>query len=502
MSERLVLVLDAGTGGGRAVAVDEKGKVRARSYRAWEFTAPEGLEMLARVFDPAEFSGTMADCCREVMAKIDPKSVIGVSTTSMREGCVFLDREGTPIYGGSNLDVRGIQYAMEVAELLGEDRAYQLTGHWPAWMFLPSRWYWFEHDEPEIIERTAHVLMINDWLIHELCGEHAGEPTNAGETMVFDLDARAWSRDLLDATGIDEALLPRVHPCGTVVGQVSPATSERTGIPAGVKVLTGMADTQAGLLAGKVMAPGEVGIVAGSTAPLMMVMDESRRDPEHKLWVGCHPERGKWLCESNSGDAGTIYRWYVQGQLGAFAEAAPFAAVEELAEAAGPGAGGARAYLGSMIWDLKSITPSARAGIFFGFPLSPQNATPGVFARAILENIAFALRGNFEQAQQVAGPAGRVALAGGMTRTRLFCRIVANVLKTPVEVVAEPEATALGTALAAFTGLGVYPDLATAAREMVGELPAMTVDPDEAEEYDSVYELWLEKYPEMMGMEE
>jgi autoinducer 2 (AI-2) kinase len=504
MSDAIIVVLDAGTGGGRAVAVDEKGKVRARSYCAWDYFEPPGLEMYAKEFRPEEFQKIIAQCCRKVVGEIGAGNVAGVVATGMREGIVLLDKKGEPIYGGPNRDARGVLFAPQVEELLGENRAYRITGHWPPWIFMPSRLYWLRENAPEKFERIGKALMINDWLVHWLSGEAVAEPTNAGETMLFDIDTRKWSQELLAIMELEESLMPRIEVCGAAAGKVTKAAAAATGLPEGTRVMTGPADTQAALLASRVIETGDCGIVAGSTAPVMIVMEESRRDPNHRMWFGAHPLPGKWVAESNVGDAGLIYRWYVESHLGALAASgAPlYEKAEEWAQSAGVGAYGARAFLGPVIWDLKSMSPSVKAQLRLSYPVGPETAGPGNFARAILENIAYALRANLEQAAMVAGEPSRVAMAGGMTRNKLFCNIVAAVLGRTLEIAPESEATAIGAALAGFTGIGVYADLAVASQEMTGYLKSLEPDSDEKEEYNDLFEEWMENYPRMMGFEE
>lgn len=484
------------------MAVDKSGRVAASSHRAWDYFEPEGLEMYGKEFDPESFQDIIAECCREVIARTGAHAVKAVTTTGMRQGCVFVDDAGSPIYGGPNRDVRGIVYAGEVEQLLGEERTFQITGRWPPWMFVPARLYWFREEQPETFNKISRVLMINDWLIHWLCGRAAGEPTNAAESMLLDINTRQWSAEMLEASGVSADILPEVLPCGETAGEVSEKAAKITGLAEGAKVITGMADTQAALIAGAVMKPGDCGVVAGSTTPVMIVTDEPVRDPETRVWTGCHPLPGRWVAESNAGDSGLVYRWYVEGHLGALAgpETSPYAAVEAWAEKAGPGAEGARAFLGPMIWDLKNIPPTVKAALALGFPLTRENAGPGNLARAILENIAFAVRANLEQASRVAGDPGRVALMGGMTRSGLFRRIIAGVLGRPVEVVAEAEATAIGCAAFAFAALGAYSDPEAAVIGMSGGRRTVEPDSEDKEEYNDLFEQWLEEYPAMMGM--
>lgn len=502
MATDLILVLDAGTGGGRVIAVDKDGVVRARSYRAWGYFEPPEAEFYGKEFRPQEFQKIMAECCREVLSSVDADSVKGVATTGMRQGCVFLDKEENPIFACPNRDVRGILYSDEVEEIFGEDRAYSITGHWPPWMFVPARILWFRNEQPRIAEKIAKVLMINDWLIHWLSGKAVSEQTNAAESLLFDINHRAWSKPLLDALQISQETMPELMPCGSVAGEVKKDVAEITGIPEGCPVITGMADTQAALMAGAVIEPGQAGIVAGSTAPVMMVMDEARFDPDKRLWIGCHPLAGRWVAESNSGDAGLIYRGFVEGYLGALAgaDASPYEAAEKWAGELPPGAMGARSFMGPVIWDLKNMSPQARAGVFFTYPPGDENAGPGNVCRAILENIAFALRANLEQAIVLAGEPTRVVIAGGMTRSRLFCEIVANVIDRQLEVVEEPEATAVGCAMAGFSALGYYPDLKQAVQSMKADSSMIEPDEDDVDDYNDYYEDWCEEYAVMMGL--
>ena len=497
----LILVLDAGTGGGRAVAVGKDGRAAARSYRAWSYFEPPGLELYGKEFSPREFESLLAECCRDVVNETGTERIAGMVTTGMRQGCVFLDGEGVPVYGGPNRDVRGILFTEEVEKALGRERAYNTTGRWPPWMFIPSRLWWFREERPDVFKRVKKVLMINDWLVHWLCGKAASEPTNAAESMLFDIEKGDWSEELVAASGLLKEALPQVKECGTVVGEVSNEVSAATGIPEGTPVIAGMADTQAALLAGGVVVPGQAGVVAGSTAPVMIAMDSPKIDPAGRLWTGCHAVPGLWLAESNSGEAGISYRGYVEGHLGFMAEKGKTAydKVEELAEEAGTGAFGAIANLGPVIWDLEGMSPSVRGGLTLSYPLSPDTAGPGAVARALLENIAFAIRANLEQASVLAGKPDELVLTGGMTRTKLFSEIVANVANLPVKVVREYEATAIGAAMAGFFGLNEYTSLRNAAKELPVSFDKIEPDEDDADDYDDIYDQWIEQYGRMMG---
>ncbi len=497
MNRDLLLAIDAGSGGGRAVVFNAEGELQARAYRTWGYHSPNGTDIICQEFDPAEYWKLICECTREVLGKVDIKQIRAVSSTSMRQGCLFLDERDEYIYAGPNRDVRGIIYAMEVEELLGQDRCYGITGRWPPWIFVPSRLRWFKEEQPENYARIRRILMINDWILYLLSGEAVAEPTNACETMLYDLKAGNWSKELLDLIGLEEEKLPRLSRAGEIAGKVTARAEKETGIPAGVLVVVGAADTQAALAACKQSKPLQLGLVAGTTLPVMMSLSEPVLDPKHKLWTHCHIFDDLYLIESQAGDAGKIFRGYVEGHFGAGIKDndQKYDRLIKLAEKIPPGSAGVRALLGTMVWDLTKVNPNKPAAILFPFPPEENTAGPGNVGRAILEAIAFAGKANRDQIIETTGKKPEeVLLCGGLTRIGLFNQIAASVLNQPVKVSACKEASALGIAMACAVGAKIYPDLKTASEKMAGGFVETSPVADWVEEYQSSYEVWRENY--------
>ncbi len=489
-----LLVIDAGTGGCRAVVFDTAGRITARAYRAWGYYAPAGLELYGKQFDPDEFWKLILECLAEVLSVVGPESIVAVSSTSMRQGCVFVDKSGQALYGGPNLDARGMEYAIEIESALGREETCALTGHWPPWISMAARLYWFREEQPAIYKLIDKALSINDWILYKLCGNAVSEPTNACETLLLDLQSREWSGKIIEALAIDPAVLPRIAAAGQVIGKVTDQASGQTGLLENTLVVTGAADSQLALLGSGVSQPGQVGVVAGTTAPVMMALDERLFDSSGKLWTNCHVSADRWLLESNCGDAGKILRWYVEDFFSGL-RTDPYSELIASAETIAPGSDGVRSFLGPMIWNIGQINPSRPSALLMPFPFESANATAGHLMRAIIENIAYAIRGNLEQIVDCSSiePVS-FTLCGGLTRAELLGKIVAAVLDRPVEVSACKEASALGGAMLAAWGCGLFNDLDQAFEAMKPEFFEIAPDPDWAEEYDSCYDIWKEQY--------
>ena len=168
MVEGAYLVIDVGTGGIKAVAFDSYGHLLFKALSPIDFRfSGQSIE-----FDPR---ASWTQVCRMIREAVRfsakrGKRILAVSSTSMREGNVFYDSSGIELLAVPNIDGRARVEAREIAGKFG-DLIYEKSGHWPMPMFLVCRLKWLKRHEPELFRKTAHVSMINDWVLYRLSGE-------------------------------------------------------------------------------------------------------------------------------------------------------------------------------------------------------------------------------------------------------------------------------------------------------------------------------------------
>ena len=496
-----VLTIDAGTGGGRAIIFDLDGHLVARAHETWQYDVGEG-QVVPFVrecsFDPEAFWATLCRCVRRVLAdgNLGPDAISAVVTTSQREGCVFIDASGREIYAGPNFDARGALEAVEAQQIIGAKRLYEITGHAPPFIFPMARFLWFIKHRPA--ETVRRIVMISDWISYRLTGEVGMEPSNASESMLFDIRRLEWSREILERLDIPVEVLPPLREPGERIGVVTAQAADATGLTRGTPVIVGGSDTHAALLGSGVTEPGETAAIVGSTVPIQMVLAEPLLDPGGGLWTGCHIVPGRWTLESNGGDAGGSYQWLLE-LLGAKAALDPYATAEAWIKPRDPSERPPHMFIGPTIFNLTHMNAYRPGGFLFPFPvMDMKRPDSGAMVRGFFENVAFAIRGNCEQITTVAArPVSGLHVTGGMSRSRRLIQIVADVMEDALHVGVVAESAGLGCAVLGAVGLGAYASIPDAVAAMVR---VTTVEPSGEGRYAEQYAKWRELYAALEGM--
>lgn len=489
-TSRYLMALDAGGGGGRCLLVDIDNRKTTRSFRPWTHPAAPGTSGLGTDLHLETIWSRLAEAVREALscASAGAEDVLGIAVTSTRHTTVLLDTEGSPIFAAPNRDGRAFMEALQLAAQHGE-RLYARTGRWPIPLASAARLAWLAANQPKLWKRAAVVLSLNDWVAYRLSGELATEPSQAEETLLLDVEKRAWGHDLAELLAVPERLLPPLRNAGTRLGGLTSNAAAALGLRAGTPVAVAGGDTQSGLLGAGAVAPGQVAVIAGTTVPLQLVLDRPAIDPRQRIWTGCHVVPGLWVLESNAGPMGDALEWLAETLY----PEAPNPAARFLAEAgrSEPGAAGLLSTFGSSIMNARDLKLPIGTLTFSHMTAGNGGGRRRHLNRAVVDGMAYAIRANLEQVREIAGrEIGSLALAGGISRSAAFAQAVADALGVPVEVGATGEATALGAAIAAGVGTGLFPDLAAGARALRSKPALFEPHTAASAAYRERYEQW------------
>ncbi len=495
-----LLALDFGHGGGRAFFYDVDSGKHFSSYQKWNYFSPEDDDF-RKEFIPDDFFKILCIQTKNLLKKhkIKASDVVGVSSACMRHSFVFLDKNGKELYGGPNTDTRGLFYQDIIEEEIEED-LYKLTGQWPPLLYLPTRLLWFKEEKPELCSKIKYALSTGDWLIYRLSGEIVGEPSLASSTLLFDLEKRKWLFDVLKDLDLDDIVLPEIISSGENVGGLTSESSKLMGLKEGIPVVMGGGDTQLGLLSCGAVNNGDVGVVAGTSTPVMMVLDKPVVDSEKRIWTGFHVLKDKWVLESNAQMAGLIYEWLknnFQKIIGKSNDEV-YKYMEKIARDVPPGSNDVIASLGTEIFNINTLSVIRPSIFSFNQPVHPMNESPASFAgftRASLENISYAIKGNIEQLEDVSKNSNEVVrVTGGMSNNNLWLEILANVTGKKVVSTSFYEGTSIGCVICAAVGIGIYKDFKEAAKEIVSYKKEIKPDDKTVEIYNKTFNSWKEWY--------
>jgi xylulokinase len=449
-----LLGIDVGTGGTRALLIDENGQVRATATVAHAPFASPQIGWAEQ--QPEDWWRACTEAVREVLTKgeVAAEEIDAVGFSGQMHGSVLLDAKDEVIRPALIwCDQRTANECQEISTLVGQERLIQLTCNPALTGFTLPKLLWVRRNEPDLWKRVKTVLLPKDYVRFRLTGERATDVADASGTLLFDVAKRRWSEAMLNAMEIDAALLPAVYESPDVTGRISKAGAAATGLSEGIPVVGGAGDQAAGAVGMGIVRPGTVSATIGTSGVVFAATATPALDPRGRVHTFCHAVPGRWHIMGVTQGAGLSLRWF-RDTFGAGVDDGRDA-YERLTEDAAKVAPGAD----SLLWTpylmgerTPHLDPHAR-GALVGL-----TATHGRnhIIRAILEGVAFSLRDSFEIFNEMQVPVERVRLGGGGARSALWRQIQADVYHQAVEIVEAEEGAAYGAALLAGVGCGVW----------------------------------------------
>jgi len=517
------MAIDAGTGSVRAVIFDIQGSQIGCVQKEWRH-----LE------DPA-FPGSMnfdwkvnwqltCSCINEVLSQtgIDPKEIAAVSTTCMREGIVLYEADsGAPggyseIWACANVDARAKDEVTQLKQIdpnLEKD-LYLISGQTFALGALP-RLLWVKNKLPDVYKKTARLGMINDWIIFRLSGVLAVEPSNGSTTGLFDLKTRNWDIDIARRCGLKDDIFPDVKECGTVTAKVSQKGAEQSGLQEGTPIVTGGGDCQLGTIGVGVVEEGEAVVFGGSFWQYEFNTASPACSPKCDVRVNCHAMEKMWQYEAIAFNPGLVMRWFrdafcaEEKRLAAEQNtdpAHPLDAYALLDKAALSVPAGSYGLICTFSDVMNYINWKHASPAFLNFELDPEKYSKACFYRAIMENACYVTLGHFKLVHEATGKKPeKIVFAGGAAKSLLWPQILADVLGIPVEVPVVKEATALGAAIMAGKGIGLYSSVKDAARSggsaaLVKIEKTFSPNTENRSVYDRAYQNWQTAYQPLLRL--
>ena len=490
-----LLAIDAGTGSGRAVLFDTQGKQIAVGQEEWTHIAEEGVEN-SMGFDCEANWELLCRCIKEATKDIDTKDILAVSATSMREGIVLYDERGKELWAVANVDARA---AAEVKELKGafaglEEEFYQQSGQTFALGALP-RILWLKKHHPEIYKKVAKMSMISDWVLAKLSGVIASDPSNAGTSGVFSLKERQYAPMMAAKVGINTDIFPPCVETGEVIGKVIDGDA---GLHHDTLVVMGGGDVQLGAAGLGVVEVGDVAVLGGTFWQQVVNMPSPTTPDDMSIRINPHVIAGQTQAEGITFFSGLVMRWFRDAFCESEKEEAKrrgidtYALLEEKASAVPVGSYGILPIFSDVMKYGKWYHASPS---FLNLGIDATKYNKASMFKSLEENACIVSAENLDNIFAFTGVnPDTIVFAGGASKGALWSQTLADVTGKKVKVPVVKEATALGCAMAAGVGAGIYHDMRQAAKKLVVWEKEYIPNMDYHDKYKVIRKEWKKAY--------
>lgn len=491
-----LLGIDVGTGGTRALVLDERGRVissATEDHRA--FVSPQ-IGWAEQ--DPCDWWRACSVAVRHALAQAQLRSdqISCVGLSGQMHGAVLLDEQERVVRPALIwCDVRTEKQCRDLTAQIGANQLIQLTCNPALTNFTLTKCLWVRENEPENWHRVRSLMLPKDYVRFQLTGERATDVADASGTLLLDVAHRRWSKEMLNLVQMDESLLPSLYESPEICGRISGAGAAATGLQKGTPVVAGAGDQAAGAIGMGVVCPGTVSATIGTSGVVLAATDRPALDSRGRVHTFCHAVPGRWIAMGVTQAAGLSLRWF-RDQFGSGDRRQSYASLTAEAASAPPGCDGVLWAPYLMGERTPYLDPAAR-GMLVGLAASH---TRGHVIRAILEGVAFSLRDTFTIFREMEVPVTTIRLGGGGARSALWRQIQADTYARPVETVDAEEGAAYGAAILAGVGVKTWSSVDEACESVVRVAENITPDFEHSLVLEKAYAVYRRLYPAMKSI--
>ena len=491
--------IDLGTSATKTVLFDQECNVVASATVEYPMYQPENgwAEQ-----DPADWKNAGLATIKEVLQKsgVSGEDVKGIGLSGQMHGLVMLD-ENNEVIRPSIIwcDQRTGAECEEITRKVGKERLIEITANPALTGFTASKILWVRNHEPENYARCRHILLPKDYLRFVLTGVYATEVSDASGMQLLDVPNRCWSDEVLEKLDIDKSLLAEVYESPEVTGTILPEIAEMTGLSTSTVVVGGAGDNAAAAVGTGVVEDGKAFTTIGTSGVVYAHSDKIAIDPKGRVHTFCCAVPGCWHVMGVTQAAGLSLKWFRDNFCRNYMEKAekegvdPYYLMDKDAEAV-PAGSRRLFYLPYLMGErTPHLNPDCR-GVFFG--LNAIHGQPELI-RAVMEGVSYSLTDCYDILCGMGVKPEEMMACGGGGTSALWRQMLADMFGCSVKTVASKEGPALGVAILAGVGAGLYPSVQEACRKFVKTAKTCGPIPENEEFYKKAHPLYQKLYADL-----
>lgn len=497
----LLIGIDIGTSATKTVVFNELGQTLASASCEYQVYQPQNGW---NEQNPEDWWQAVVETLGRVLNSpgVVAKDIKGIGLSGQMHGLVMLDKDGEVLRPAIIWsDQRTAQECAELTAKIGAKRLIDITANPALPGFTASKILWVQKHEAEIFAHCKKILLPKDYIRFRLSGEYATEVSDASGMQLLNIGKRDWSPELLSALNLDRSMLASVSESKEVTAVVSKHAAALTGLQEGTAIVGGAGDNAAAAIGTGVATEGVAFTTIGSSGVVFAQTDELIVDPGGRVHSFCCAVPGAWHVMGVTQAAGLSFKWFKEEFCAAEVaaeESTGLSAYQALSDEAALRPIGANRliYLPYLNGERTPHLDSNCRGVFFGLSSMHKKAD---LVRAILEGVSFSQLDSLSIMREMGIEFTDMRVTGGGA-TPFWQQMLSDVYNCQVSSLASSEGPALGVAILAGVGTGLYDSVQDACRELV-QLKK-TVQPVEQNhrEYMKYYDIYKSLYPNLKDL--
>ena len=496
LKKNILAGIDLGTTTFKAVFVDAfTGEIittQIEEVFPEEVSNPDWLE-----YNPKDWFESMLRLLqRSYLQGVDAERIGGICFSGPAAMALLVDKDGEPIINSIHYnDLRHVQDLDELKELVGAECIEKNANHIGHYGGL-GKLYWWKKNHPDVFAKADSIHTETTWMIQQLTGKRAWNRCEAGFYNVYNTKTREWDDELIKAAGFPRSLFPKLYDAWEVVGEVTEEAAKVTGLVVGTPVVAGADDASLVALATGVIKAGQGFMSVGSGGNLVANTTKPVSHPTIITYPHCLPELTMAITVMSS--TGISNKWmrnvFCQAEaiVAQITGSDPYDYMNQAASNSKPGANGV-VFLPYLEGDYTPINDPNARGCFIGMDTSTSKAD---MLRAVLEGVAFCILDNINVIREVGGNLDEILLAGGISKSDVWMQILSDVTGCSISHTEESEGTALGGAMIAGFGTGLFSSCVEAVEKLVRiNNEAYKPNEENTKLYSDLFKIYQALYP-------
>ncbi|WP_373600437.1 xylulokinase [Paraclostridium bifermentans] len=483
----LYIGIDLGTSAVKLLLMDEEGKIKNIISKEYPLHFPQNgwVEQ-----NPKDWYEQTILGIKELIKYFDKNQIAGIAFSGQMHGLVVLDEKDEVIRPAILWnDSRTTKETNFLNNVIGKDRLSQYTANIAFTGFTAPKILWMKENEPENFKKIKKIMLPKDYLTYKLSNMFCTDVSDASGMLLYDVENRCWSKEMIDICGINENQLAKVFESYEVVGSITKEIAKELDLGEHVKVIAGAGDNAAAAIGTSTVGEGKCNISLGTSGTVFIASEKFSVDENNALHSFAHSD-GNYHLMGCMLSAASCNKWWIEEILKTNDYNKELINIKKL--------GNNNVFFLPYLMGERSPhnDPSAR-GCFIGMRMDTKRED---MSQAVLEGVAFALRDSFEVAKSLGIKIESTKVCGGGAKSPIWVKIIANVLNIKVEKIESEEGPALGAAILAAVGCKEFDSVEEASNKIVKVIETIEPDPTIVEKYEIAYRKFEKIYPTIKNL--